>query len=55
MGLDSLIQAVLADAESGRHGGHVVASFSDLLDRFGHELFPGISVLRMEPPVGPQV
>jgi hypothetical protein len=39
MRLDPLAQAVLADAESGRHIGHFAASLRDLLDRFGPECF----------------
>lgn len=43
-GLDPLIQAVLADAKPGRHLDHLVASFGDLLGRFGLEFF-GASLL----------
>jgi hypothetical protein len=44
-GLDPLIQAVLADAKPGRHLDHLVASFGDLLDRFGLEFFRGLCLL----------
>lgn len=43
-GLDPLIQAVLAYAESGGCVGHLVATLGDLFDRFGLEFF-GLSLL----------
>ena len=44
MGLDPLIQAVLANTKSGRYVGHLVATLADLFDRFSLEFF-GVSLL----------
>ena len=44
MGLDPLIQAVLANTKSGGYVGRFVATLGDLLDRFGLEFF-GVSLL----------